>query len=172
MIRVDYGKCTGCRRCETVCSFFHSGRINRHLARIKVVNLYEIGIDGPVVCQQCRERSCLNCPANALSLGPHGQIVASPTLCTLCGACERNCPIGAIELFHDLVHVCDLCGGNPKCIGACTEHALAWDPAENNRPSLAPLAGDARKLNPSQKRERLLQQRGKEIRAGWMKSDV
>jgi len=59
MIRVDLSRCTGCRRCEAACAFFHTGRINPELARLKVVHLYETGIDGPVVCQQCEER-CLH----------------------------------------------------------------------------------------------------------------
>ncbi len=80
MIQIDLSKCTGCRRCETTCAFFHSGKVNRHLSRIRVLNLYESGIDGPVLCQQCQERYCLTCPDNALSIGASGEIVASPTL--------------------------------------------------------------------------------------------
>ena len=67
MIQVDLYKCTGCRRCEAACAFFHTGRINPSLARIKVTLLYESGLDGPVVCQQCQERYCLKCPEEALT---------------------------------------------------------------------------------------------------------
>ena len=61
MIRVDISKCTGCKKCESACAFFHTGRINNHIARIKIMNLYEIGIDGPVMCIQCKERYCMCC---------------------------------------------------------------------------------------------------------------
>ena len=126
MIQIDLSKCTGCKRCETTCAFSHTEKVNSNLARIKVLNLYEIGIDGPIVCQQCQERYCMACPVDALSIGSKGQIVLSPTLCTLCGACERNCPIGAIETFDESVYVCDLCGGDPVCAKFCPTKALEF----------------------------------------------
>ena len=81
MIRIDLTRCTGCRRCEAACSFVRSGRVGRGLARIKVVNIYETGVDGPVACRQCRERFCLRCPDDAMTVGPLGQIIVSPTSC-------------------------------------------------------------------------------------------
>ena len=72
MIKVDISKCTGCKKCETVCAFVHSGKVSNRLARIKVLNLYEIGVDAPVACVQCEERYCLLCPEDAISVGPHG----------------------------------------------------------------------------------------------------
>ena len=66
MITLDLSKCSGCSRCEVHCSFFHSGKIGRSGARIKVVKIEDIGIDYPVVCQQCRERYCTQCPEKAI----------------------------------------------------------------------------------------------------------
>ena len=148
MIRVDVSKCTGCKRCESVCAFFHTGKINNRLARIKVLNLYEIGIDCPVVCNQCQERYCMHCPEDALVIGSLGQIIVSRTLCTLCGACEKICPIGAIEIFDDIVHVCDLCGGRPKCVEACTEGAITYD-ENGDHPSLMSIKKETHKMNPN-----------------------
>ena len=87
MIKIDIAKCTGCRMCETSCSFFHSGQTGRLMSRIKVVNIYETGIDGPVVCQQCRERYCMVCHLNAMSIGEYGQVVISHTVCIQCDKC-------------------------------------------------------------------------------------
>ena len=171
MIKVDLTKCTGCRRCETACAFFHTGRVNHHLSRIKVLNLYETGIDGPVVCVQCQERYCLLCPVDALSIGAMGQVVASPTVCTLCGSCEKNCPIGAIEIANEIVYVCDLCGGKPKCVEACTEKAIVFD-EDGERPSLAKIKAETKKMNPSQKRQFYLNRLGMEVRKQWRKKSA
>jgi carbon-monoxide dehydrogenase iron sulfur subunit len=167
MIRVDMGKCTGCRRCEVACAFFHTSRVSNRLARIKILNLYDIGIDAPVVCVQCREYYCMQCPSDALTIGPYGQVIVSHTLCTLCGACEKNCPIGAIDLFDDLVYVCDLCGGEPRCVEACTEGAITWDDREVEHPSLSSIRDETEGMNPSQKRHFYLATLSSEVRRKW-----
>jgi carbon-monoxide dehydrogenase iron sulfur subunit len=171
LIKVDLTKCTGCRRCETACAFFHTGKINHHLSRIKVLNLYETGIDGPVVCKQCQQRYCLRCPVNALAIGSLGQLIVSPTVCTLCGACEKNCPIGAIEIFDEIVYVCDFCGGRPKCVEACTEQAIVFDENEE-RPSLAEIKAETKKMYPSQKRQFYLNKLGTAVRKQWRKENA
>jgi anaerobic carbon-monoxide dehydrogenase iron sulfur subunit len=166
-LRFDLSRCTGCRRCETACSFFHSGRVNNHLARIKVLHLYENGVDGPTACIQCRERFCLTCPEKALSVGGLGQIVHSPTVCTLCGACQDACPIGAIELFRDQVVVCDLCGGRPRCVEACTEGAVSLAGEDGEPPSLAGVCKDTKPLSPALRRLRWLERRAASLRRLW-----
>ncbi|MHA1957034.1 MAG: 4Fe-4S dicluster domain-containing protein [Candidatus Thorarchaeota archaeon] len=166
MITIDISKCTGCRSCETSCSFFHTGKVSNHISRIKVMHLYETGVDGPVVCQQCEESYCLECPVDALSIGEEGQIIASPTICNQCGACERNCPIGAIELYSDIVHVCDLCGGRPSCVEACTESAITYQPSIK-RPSLADYKSNTNEMNPSEKRRYYIDLLGQDLRSIW-----
>jgi len=152
MIVVDVDKCTGCRMCETACSFYHSGAVNRHTARIKVLNLYKSGVDGPVVCAQCKERYCVDCPTGAITIGPLGQVIVSPTLCTLCKKCENNCPIGAIEIFNEIVYVCDLCGDSPRCTEACTEKAITFRPKSKTNISLETLKKETKKMNPGERR--------------------
>jgi len=169
VLKIDISKCTGCKKCETTCSFFHTGKINNFLSRIKVLNIYETGIDGPVVCNQCQERYCMSCPEDALTIGTLGQIIVSPTVCNLCGVCEKRCPIGAIEIFNEIVYVCDLCGGNPKCVDACTEGAIIFE-KNGNTPSLAELKKKSIKMNPSQKRFLYLSENGKLLRKKWRKN--
>lgn len=166
MIQVDLHKCTGCKKCEVACAFFHTGKTGNRLARIKVANLYELGIDGPVVCLQCEEKYCLKCPEKALALGPLGQIIVSPTVCNLCGVCEKACPIGAIEIFKDIVYVCDLCGRKPKCVDACTEGAITFAGGKNG-PSLETIKKETNKMSPSQKREYHLKILGEGLRKKW-----
>ena len=166
MIQIDLQKCTGCKKCEVACAFFHTGKVGDRLARIKVLNLYEWGIDGPVVCNHCDEKYCLKCPEEALSLGSMGQIVVSPTVCNLCGVCEKACPIGAIEIFEGIVYVCDLCGGKPKCVEACTEGAITFARGENG-PSLDAVKKETKKMTPNQKRKFYLKKLGMVLREKW-----
>ncbi len=172
MIRVDINKCTGCRKCETACAFFRSGKINHRLARIKVLNLYEIGVDGPVACIQCKEQYCLCCPDDAIGVGPLGQLIVSPTSCTLCSACEKACPIGAIDIFKDFVYVCDLCGGKPRCVGVCTEGAISFELEVKEHTSLDAFKKETKKMNPSQKRQHYLKKISSEVRKRWRRQNV
>ncbi len=168
MIAIDLGKCTGCRRCETACTFFHTGRVSNRMARIRVLNIYEIGVDAPVVCSQCEERFCVEiCPQKALSIGPDGQVLHSPTRCGLCGTCAKSCPIGAIELFNDFIYVCDLCGGDPKCVPACSEDAITWQREETSPISLEEHKTAATKLNPSERRLAHAMRQASTLRKEW-----
>jgi len=139
------------------------------MSRIKVLQLYEEGIDGPVVCVQCQERYCLCCPEEALTLGALGQIVYSPTVCTLCGACEIACPIGAVEIFNELVYVCDLCGGNPRCVEACTEGAITFECEDKECPPLSDIREETGKMKPGLKRKHYIHKNGQKLRAEWRK---
>jgi Fe-S-cluster-containing hydrogenase component 2 len=46
--------------------------------------------------------------------------------CTFCGACVKACPFGAIHADKEAVIVCDLCGGNPKCVEWCPHGAIKY----------------------------------------------
>ena len=160
MLQIDIKRCTGCRMCETACSFYHTGKINRNISRIKIVNLYGIGVDCPVVCTQCKERYCMDCEVDAVSIGRLGQIIVSPTICILCKKCEKNCPIGAIELFEDIAFVCDLCGGSPKCVEVCTEGAITYTQEERKDISLEEIKKDTEMMNVSEKRTHYVKKLG------------
>jgi len=168
MITLDLEKCSGCSRCEVHCSFFHSGKVGRNGARIKVVKIEELGIDYPVVCQQCAERYCTKCPEKAIEVGPLGQVVVSPTLCTACGTCETMCPIGAIELFEEIPLVCDLCGGNPRCVDACTLDAIHFAAHESEVFKLREFKKGSRGLGPEEKRLRYALSRAQWLRDRWV----
>ncbi|MBW1731598.1 MAG: 4Fe-4S dicluster domain-containing protein [Deltaproteobacteria bacterium] len=168
MIRVDPSKCSGCVRCEVNCSFFHTGMVGRRSARIRVVKIEEIGIDFPVVCQQCVERYCTKCPEHAIEVGPLGQIIISPTLCVSCGTCETLCPIGAIELYEDIPYVCDLCGGDPRCVKACTLGAIYYEPDAHGQISLRSFKAKTKKMSPGQKRLIFALESSRPLREKWV----
>ena len=169
MIVVDAEKCSGCSRCEVACAFFHTGMTGRGSARIKVVKIERLGIDFPVICQHCKERYCLKCPESAIEIGDLGQVIVSPTLCTSCGVCEVLCPIGAIELFEDIPYVCDLCGGDPRCVKACTLGAIRYEPETTGRISLEGFKLKSRSLTPEQKRVNFTLASTKPLREMWEK---
>jgi len=168
MITLDLSKCSGCSRCEVNCSFFHSGKIGRSGARIKLVKIEDIGIDYPVVCQQCRERYCTKCPEKAIDIGSLGQVIVSPTLCTACGTCEVMCPIGAIELYEEIPHVCDLCGGDPRCVKACTLDALHYEPNVSGVVGLKEFKKASPGLTPEEKRLRYVMKSAEQLRQNWL----
>ena len=168
MITLELAKCSGCSRCEVHCSFFHSGKIGRSGARIKVVKIENIGIDFPVVCQQCQERYCTKCPEKAIEIGSLGQVIVSPTLCTACGTCEIMCPIGAVELYEEIPHVCDLCGGDPRCVKACTLDAIHYEPDVTERVSLKEYKKGSRNLDPEEKRLRYALASAQDLRDHWV----
>ena len=167
MLTIDLEKCSGCSRCEVHCSFFHSGKVGRQGSRIKVVKMEEIGIDFPVVCQLCQERYCTKCPESALHIGTHGQVVVSPTLCTACGICENLCPIGAIELYEETPYVCDLCGGDPRCLKSCTLGAISFEPDQADKISLKSFKKGSGGFNPEKKRHRFAQASSRALRDKW-----
>lgn len=167
MIKVDVSKCTGCRMCEVACAFYHTGTTARVKSRIKLINLYETGIDGPVVCQQCKERYCVDCPEGAISIGKFGQTIISHTVCSYCNKCVRSCPIGAIELFEETYYVCDLCGGDPRCVKECTEGAIEYFPMISEIVSLKDFEEKSKGKCVSEKQSDYIRASGQNIRKKW-----
>ena len=120
----DYLKCTGCRRCEIVCTLHHERQIWPEASRVRVFMLVP-GVEIPHVCTQCTDYPCVDsCPYDALSVDEGTSAVSvDKEKCTACGACITACP-GKVPHIHprdDYVLICDLCGGDPQCAKACTE---------------------------------------------------
>ena len=168
MLNLDPAKCSGCRRCEVHCSFFHSGKVGRSAGRIKVVKIEDRGLDYPVVCQGCRERYCAECPEDALQIGSLGGVHVDPELCTGCGTCETLCPVGAIEVLEERAVVCDLCGGDPRCVRACTMGALTFEPGERDVVSLSAFHDGSEGLSPEEKRVRFALRSFENLRKSWL----
>jgi Fe-S-cluster-containing hydrogenase component 2 len=50
-------------------------------------------------------------------------VIVDRETCTSCGLCVTACP-GQIPFLHpddEKATICDLCGGEPKCVEVCTE---------------------------------------------------
>ncbi len=82
------------------------------------------------ICRQCGDPKCVdNCPAAALAKnGANGVIDWDGTKCVNCLLCTAGCAYGGIVYNARAGHVvkCDLCGGDPACVKACTSGALQY----------------------------------------------
>ena len=127
-IVADPSKCVGCRVCELTCSFVHEGVYCPDMSRIRVEKDELTGKDEPIACHQCGTARCvLACPVGALKRNAvTGAVEVDGDKCIRCKGCAKACPFGAIR-FHPesgLPMICDLCGGDPKCVKECAAKAL------------------------------------------------
>jgi len=118
-------ECAGCRQCEMVCSFQHSGRFSPSLARVTVHRDDLNGLDYPVMCRQCSDCPPMeSCPVVALSREAEGVVVADWQLCTGCGLCVQTCRYGAVKMHEGRPLICNMCEGQPQCVERCPTAAL------------------------------------------------
>lgn len=136
-ITTDPAVCTGCRACEMACSFFHTDQFSSDLSRIRIAKDEGRGLDFPVVCQACSRAPCVQvCPTGALSRsGQDGHIQVDDSECIGCQLCAEACPHEAIN-FHPATGValiCDLCGGEPRCVDRCVFAAIRYEREDRHR---------------------------------------
>ncbi len=125
-LNVPEGKCSGCRYCEVICSYFHVGECNPKRAAIHV-SYDGHGTYVPNFCRHCKDPPCLNyCPTEAIKVNELGRIEIIKDKCNGCGSCVENCPFGGIFLYikSQTAIVCDLCNGDPQCVKYCTPGVL------------------------------------------------
>ena len=120
----NYARCSGCRRCEIVCSLSHEGKIWPSASRIRIFMLMP-GLEVPHLCVQCHDYPCVeSCPTDALSISPETEAVKIDIDdCIACGLCIEACP-GKIPYIHpskNHILICDLCEGEPKCVEECAK---------------------------------------------------
>lgn len=130
-LTLEPARCTACMACELACSFTKERAFSPALSRIRVVQVYELGVNVPIVCVNCREAPCIqSCPSEAILRDEAlGNVYITPELCSACGECVEACPYGAVHLppGRDLALMCDLCGGEPACAPSCLYGALRYE---------------------------------------------
>lgn len=126
---VDETRCSGCRACEMICSFRHTGEFGEASARVRVTKREGEGIDRPQLCRQCGQARCVEvCPRQALSrdASTHA-VLLDRERCSRCGACRKACPFGAVHGDGEgYPLICDLCGGQPACADRCATGAIRF----------------------------------------------
>jgi len=83
------------------------------------------GLEVAHLCSQCDDYPCTaSCPVEALSTDPNTRaVLVDREKCISCGACIKACP-GNVPFLHpgdNKATICDLCGGEPRCVEVCTE---------------------------------------------------
>lgn len=146
-IIVDKEVCTGCRRCELMCSGFKEGKINPELSRIQVsgTEIYKGPDFTPQICMQCADPPCMKaCPTEAIKAdvehGTYARIVDEKK----CNGCEDQTSVRCMEACRQYFNPsrirmnlervkainCDLCYGDPQCVKHCLFGALTYQKNE------------------------------------------
>ncbi len=131
---IDHEKCTGCRKCEMVCSVFHNGASNPSRSRIRVMKWEHVGFYLPMTCQSCEEPFCTEvCPAKACHRDLETyRVLIDKDKCIGCKTCIIACPFG-VPSFDRIQHVtikCDFCDGDPQCVSCCEVKAIDYVDAD------------------------------------------
>jgi len=130
IISIDLDRCVGCRSCEQACSMYGTGGFRRESSNIRV-NIYPgERFISTLTCVQCETAVCLEiCPSGALARSPEtNAVVLDESRCVGCKMCLMSCPFGNIH-FNTEKHViqkCNLCDGEPRCVGFCMPRALNY----------------------------------------------
>ena len=106
MIVTDRARCSGCQRCEMMCTLKNDGRVCQHIARVRVWPNYNFGAsvdtkDGIYDnceftvehCKQCADPACMNyCPVHAIYADEEsGARTVDTKKCIGCYACRVAC---------------------------------------------------------------------------------
>lgn len=130
-IVTDRGRCSGCQRCEMMCSLRNDGWVSQQTARVRVWESYNFGASPDTLdgiydncqftirsCKQCSDPACVdNCPVHAISADPEtGARVVNEDVCIGCGMCHEACPWNMPQVSSET-------GKSTKCIscGRCAE---------------------------------------------------
>lgn len=130
IVAVDPDSCVACRNCEYACAFRQGGDFERSASYIRVNFYPQERACVPLTCMHCDDAWCLEvCPAAAISRDPEtGAIEIDAARCAGCKMCLLACPYGNVhfDAAEGVSRKCDLCGGDPMCVRACTSGALQY----------------------------------------------
>lgn len=123
------GQCTGCQRCEAICSFQNTGVIVKKNSRIRIKKEETIGRFAPNICIQCKNAKCISaCPVGAIYRDEEKDIVrVDKDKCIGCGQCVEACPLGAMRFNGEYAFKCECCEGDPACVKGCFTQAIEFE---------------------------------------------
>jgi Fe-S-cluster-containing dehydrogenase component len=148
LIVAQPNRCTGCQRCEMVCTVANDEKVHPYISRVKIARNYNYGpkmtdnyrfengyfgnfVMTPETCRQCEDAKCASaCPVKAISQNEStGAWTVDEDTCVGCGACAGACPwnMPTIDPETGKSTKCILCG---KCATNCITGALSLIPWE------------------------------------------
>lgn len=136
VITIDSKKCVGCKNCEMACAYNRTKETcANEESNIKVTHFIDERIVLPMTCLHCEDAPCMTvCPAKAISKDDTlGVVVIDKNKCAGCKMCMLVCAYGNIHFDHEALvsRKCNLCEGNPKCVGHCISGALQFEELED-----------------------------------------
>lgn len=140
MIVTDRARCSGCQRCEMMCTIRNDGRVCQHIARVRVWPNYNFGssvdVNGGIYgtceytvahCKQCADPWCAKyCPVHAISADEKsGARVVDAKRCIGCGMCTQACPwnMPRLDSETNTSTKCISCG---RCAEQCPNGAIRF----------------------------------------------
>lgn len=131
MVVTDRARCSGCQRCEMMCTLKNDDRVQQSIARVRVRDNYFFGASPDTEdgiydnceftvehCKQCADPACAEyCPVHAIhSDSRTGARVVDEDVCIGCGMCSQACP-------WNMPRVDSQTGVSTKCVscGRCAE---------------------------------------------------
>ncbi len=140
MIVTDRARCSGCQRCEMMCTLKNDGRVCQSIARVRVWPNYNFGAsadteDGVYAncqftvehCKQCEDPWCMNnCPVHAIYADEkYGTRLVDADRCIGCGMCHMACPwnMPVVDSETGVSTKCVSCG---RCAQQCPNGAIKF----------------------------------------------
>jgi Fe-S-cluster-containing dehydrogenase component/thioredoxin reductase/CRP-like cAMP-binding protein len=100
LLMIDETLCIRCDYCEKACAQTHGGvsRLNREAGATYMTSRGS-ALHLPTACQHCENPKCMtDCPPDALSRDPNGEVWINDETCIGCGNCEAYCPYNVIKM--------------------------------------------------------------------------
>lgn len=126
-IRAEF--CTGCGLCQLACSLVKEKEANPAKSRILIKRVVMDGLMLPHICFNCKQPPCVEaCKRKAITKDAQtGWVTIDREQCNNCTLCVATCPFSAIMVIPGPeVLLCDVCGGNPKCVAMCPTGAIQF----------------------------------------------
>jgi Fe-S-cluster-containing hydrogenase component 2 len=126
-IRAEF--CTGCGLCQLACSLVKEKEANPAKSRIFINRMIMDGFMLPHICFNCKQPPCVEaCKRKAITKDAEtGWVTIDREKCNNCTLCVAACPFLAIRVTPESeVLLCDVCGGNPKCVEMCPTGAIQF----------------------------------------------